>query len=109
MVLCSPGRRRAASMSSTREPPNASASARLHAVVVFPSSGWLLVKAMMGAGGGPLGKTRAWRDGDDARRLCAAGEYERRAERSKRFTEIVRAGLGQYGDTLPANRRHHAE
>ena len=33
--------------SSTREPPRASASARLHAVVVLPSSGWLLVTAMI--------------------------------------------------------------
>ena len=32
-----------ASTSSTRAPPYASAIARLHAVVVLPSSGWALV------------------------------------------------------------------
>ena len=40
------GRRMSASMSSTREPPYASAIAMLHAVVVLPSSGCALVSAM---------------------------------------------------------------
>jgi hypothetical protein len=57
MVLCSPGRRMSASMSSTREPPSASASARLQAVVVFPSSGWLLVTAITRVDSPPLVKT----------------------------------------------------
>ena len=44
-------------MSSTREPPSASASARLHAVVVLPSSGWLLVTAMIRVDSLPLVNT----------------------------------------------------
>ena len=46
-----------ASISSTREPPSASAIARLQAVVVLPSSGWLLVTAIMRVDCAPLVNT----------------------------------------------------
>ena len=78
-------------MSSTREPPSASAIARLHAVVVLPSSGWLLVTAI----------TRV--------RFAAAREHERRAERAERLAEIVRHGLRQQRHAVAADRRHEAE
>ena len=43
-----------ASISSTRAPPIARASARLHAVVVLPSSGCALVTITQRVGSGPL-------------------------------------------------------
>ena len=46
-----------ASIRSTRDPPNASAIARFAAVVVLPSSGWLLVTAMTRGPSAPLVKT----------------------------------------------------
>ena len=72
-------------MSSTREPPSASASARLHAVVVLPSSGWLLVTAIIRV------------------RFAAAREHERGAQRAERFAEVVRHGLGEHRHAVAAD------
>ncbi len=97
MVLSMPsvretlGRRMSASISSTREPPYASAIAMLQAVVVLPSSGCALVSAMTRV---PFG---------------AAAEHERRAERAERLAEFVRHFLRQQRVIVALDRRHEPE
>jgi hypothetical protein len=78
-----------ASMSRTRDPPNASAYARLHAVVVFPSSGWLLVTATTRGPSDPLVKTSDVRSDRNAS--------------PKSWHRLRRGG------TLVAHRRHEAQ
>ena len=91
MILCRPGRRMSASMSSTRDPPSASAVARLHAVVVLPSSGWLLVTAITRASPAPAVNTSDVRN-------------ERNASPKSCGT-----GFGQERHAVAANRRHQSE
>ena len=77
--------------SSTREPPSASAIARLQAVVVLPSSGWLLVTAMMRVDSTPLVKTSDVRSERNASpKSCGTGSVST-------------------GTLVAAHRRHQAE
>ena len=91
MTVWRPGRRMSPSTRSTRDPPSASTIPRLQAVVVLPSSGWLLVTAMTRGPPAPLVKTSDVRsDRNASPKSCGTG-------------------LGEERDALVAHRGHEAQ